>query len=87
MAITTDDFNGVPKQDYKDYVKVRLNVFLQRLGLPTRYRVKDCSVEGWFEKNTYAYKQIDFFTAGVGMEYESNWSDSALGSAWRKKDE
>lgn len=85
MAITSEDFNGTPKQDYKDYVKVRLNVFLSRLGLPTRYRVKDCSVENWFEKNTYSFKLIDFFTAGVGMEYESNWKDSALGSAWRIK--
>ena len=57
------------------------------IRLPTRYRVKDCSVENWFEKNTYAYKQIDFFTAGVGMEYETDWSDNALGSAWREKSE
>jgi ribonucleotide reductase beta subunit family protein with ferritin-like domain len=83
MAIPEDEFNGVQKSDFKDYVKIRLNVFLNRLGLRVRYIVKDCPVENWFEKNTYSYKVIDFFTAGQGMEYESSWDEVALGSAWR----
>lgn len=83
MAIIGDELNGVSKQEYKDYVKVRLNVFLTRLGLPKRYRVKDCSIEDWFEKNTYSYKAIDFFTAGMGMEYETSWDEYSLGNAWR----
>lgn len=83
MAVRGDTLNGVNKQDFKNYVKVRLNVFLSRLGLRHHYVVKDCPIEDWFEKNTYSYKMIDFFTAGQGMEYEDGWSTNALGSAWR----
>lgn len=84
MAILNEELNGVKKEDYKDYVKIRLNVFLNRLGLRSRYVVKDCPIENWFEKNTYSYKVIDFFTAGMGLEYESSWDEHALGNAWRK---
>lgn len=84
MAIPKDSFNGIPKEEFKKYVKVRLNVFLTRLNLRTRFIVKDCSIEDWFEKNTYAYKVIDFFTAGMGMEYETSWNETALGNAWRE---
>ena len=86
MAIPDDSLNGIDKEEFKKYVKVRLNVFLNRLGLRVRYIVKDCSIEGWFEKNTYSYKVIDFFTSGVGMEYETSWDEEALGSAWRNKE-
>lgn len=82
MAIPEEELNGIKKEDFKDYVKVRLNIFLKRLGLNNRYRVKDCPIEDWFEKNTYSYKVIDFFTAGMGMEYESGWDEIALGGAW-----
>lgn len=84
MAIPSDELNGVKKEDFKDYVKVRLNVFLNRLGLRVRYIVKDCPIENWFEKNTYSYKVIDFFTPGMGMEYESSWDEAALGGAWEE---
>lgn len=84
MAIIGDSLNGERKEDFKDYVKIRLNVFLNRLGLRVRYIVKDCPIENWFEKNTYSYKVIDFFTAGQGMEYESGWDEYALGNAWRE---
>lgn len=83
MAIPGEELNGVDKEDFKKYVKVRLNVFLSRLGLRVRYIVKDCAIEDWFEKNTYSYKVIDFFTAGMGMEYETSWDEVALGNAWR----
>lgn len=86
MAIPSDSLNGVLKSDFKDYVKIRLNVFLKRLGLRSRYIVKDCPIENWFEKNTYSYKMIDFFTSGQGMEYEVAWNEVALGSAWRRGD-
>jgi ribonucleotide reductase beta subunit family protein with ferritin-like domain len=85
LAIPGKELNGIKKEDFKSYVKVRLNVFLNRLGLRVRYIVKDCPIEDWFEKNTYSYKVIDFFTAGQGMEYEGGWDEHALGSAWRKE--
>lgn len=84
LAIPGEELNGIKKEDFKSYVKIRLNVFLNRLGLRVRYIVKNCPIESWFEKNTYSYKVIDFFTAGQGMEYEGGWDENALGNAWRK---
>jgi ribonucleotide reductase beta subunit family protein with ferritin-like domain len=85
MAITKDSLNGVPKQEFKEFVKHRLNIYLERLGLPHEFEVGKCSVVDWFEKNTYAYKVVDFFSAGIGMEYESSWNESAFGNAWTKE--
>jgi ribonucleotide reductase beta subunit family protein with ferritin-like domain len=84
MAIPGDELNGIKKADFKDYVKIRLNVFLNRLGLRVRYIVKDCPIADWFEKNTYSYKVVDFFTPGMGMEYESSWDEYALGTGWEE---
>ena len=77
-AIPDDTFNGVPKQHYKEHVKLRLNVFLNRLGCPDYFVVGDCSMTDWFAKGTEAYKSIDFFTPGVGMEYTLAWSKDSF---------
>lgn len=81
-AIPGESFNGVPKQEYKEYVKHRLNIYAERLGLPPEFEVGGCSIIDWFEKNTYAYKVPDFFTAGMGMEYESSWDEEGFKNAW-----
>lgn len=84
-AIIGDSLNGVSKKEYKDFVKHRFNIFANRLGLNAPFRVRDCQVVDWFEKNTYSYKVPDFFTAGLGMEYESSWSEQAFANYWREK--
>lgn len=86
-AIPGDELNGTPKQEFKEFSKYRLNVYLERLGLPPEFEIGECHVKDWFEKNTYAYKMIDFFSAGVGMEYESSWNDEGFKSAWLKESE
>lgn len=83
LAILGDSLNGVTKDQYKQYVKHRLNIYLNRLGLPARFKVTDCPIVDWFEKNTYAYKVIDFFTAGMGMEYETSYNERGFSAAWR----
>lgn len=84
MAIPGESLNGVSKQEYKEFVKHRLNIYCDRLCIPHEFKVGECSVKDWFEKNTYAYKMIDFFSAGVGMEYESSWDEEGFKSAWLK---
>ena len=84
MAIPGESLNGVPKQEFKEFVKHRFNIYLERLGLPHMFKIGKCSIIDWFEKNTYSYKVIDFFTPGMGMEYESSWDEQALVSAWTK---
>jgi len=77
-AITGEKLNGVPKQEFKEYVKHRFNVYLEGLQLPKYFEVGECSIIDWFELNTYAYKVPDFFTPGVGMEYETSWDEQGF---------
>jgi ribonucleotide reductase beta subunit family protein with ferritin-like domain len=84
MAITGEKFNGINKQEYKEFVKYRLNIYLERIGLPPEFEVEVCSIIDWFEKNTYSYKVIDFFSSGMGQEYESSWDETAFKKTWNK---
>lgn len=83
-AIPGDSLNGVPKDHFKQYVRHRANIYHNRLGLPDVYEVGECSITDWFEDNTVAYKVIDFFTPGIGQEYQSGWNKELLSSAWKK---
>lgn len=84
IAIPGDKFNGINKQEYKEFVKYRLNIYLERLGLPHEFVIGVCSITDWFELNTYAYKVIDFFSAGMGMEYESSWDETGFIRGWKE---
>lgn len=84
IAIPEDVFNGVPKQEYKEFVKKRLNTYLTRIQLPEVFEVGECSITEWFELNTYAYKVADFFTPGMGMEYESSWDETGFVKGWKE---
>ncbi len=81
-AIIGDSLNGVVKQEYKEMSKHRLNIYLERLGLPHEFHVGECSIIDWFGKNTYSYKKIDFFTPGQGSEYQMAWDKHALGNGF-----
>lgn len=87
MAILEDSFNGYTKDQYKQFVKYRLNIWLKRIGLNSRFKVTDCPIIDQFEKNTYSYKVIDFFTAGMGMEYETSFDERGFSAAWRNVSE
>lgn len=83
-AIIGESLNGVPKQHYKENVKHRLNIYAERLGLPHEFTVGDCSITDWFDKGTYTYKKIDFFTTGQGSEYQMAWDENALGNGFKE---
>ena len=81
MAIPGEKLNGVKKSDFKKFVQKRLNIYLERLGLPPEFENTESPVEEWFELNTVAYKVVDFFTPGMGNEYEQGWSEDAFTTA------
>lgn len=85
-AIIGDSLNGHSKASFKLFTDYRLNVYCERLGIPSQFTVdpKDCPVIDWFEKNTYAYKMVDFFSTGVGMEYETAWDTHSMVEAFCK---
>lgn len=78
LAIIGEKLNGVSKAEFKMFVKKRLNLYLFRLGLPPEFEEVETSIDNWFELNTVAYKVVDFFTPGMGSEYEQGWSESAF---------
>jgi len=75
LAFLEDTLNGMTKDDFKNYVKVRLNVFAERLGLDLPFPGAESPITKWFELGTDSYKMVDFFTPGMGMEYESGWDE------------
>jgi ribonucleotide reductase beta subunit family protein with ferritin-like domain len=78
LAIPGGMLNGQSAQDYKDYVKVRINEYCRRIQVPEAFPGAASPVQDWFETQTYAYKMIDFFTPGVGMEYETSWDETGF---------
>lgn len=81
LAIPASKLNGVDKEDFKKFVRKRLNLYLDRLGLPPEFENTESPIEDWFELNTVAYKVVDFFTPGMGSEYEQGWSEDAFTTA------
>lgn len=86
MAFIEDTLNGMTKDDFKDYVKVRLNKFAERLGLDLPFPGITSPITAWFDLGTDSYKVTDFFTPGMGMEYESSWNEQGFIDGWRMGD-
>ena len=86
MAIPGGELNGQSAEDYKAFVRYRLNVWCRRIGLEDHFEDDNTPIKDWFEMNTYAYKMIDFFTPGMGMEYELGWPEEELALAWEEDD-
>lgn len=78
QAIPSGELNGTTVEQYETYVKHRLNVYAERLGLPHEFVIEDNPVREWFEEGTEAYKVPDFFTPGMGMEYEMSWDEQGF---------
>lgn len=81
QAIPSGELNGTTVEQFITYVKRRLNIYAERLGLPHEFDLSgvDDPVSGWFEENTVAYKVPDFFTPGVSSEYEKGgWDEQGF---------
>jgi len=88
QAIPSGVLNGTTAEQFKTYVKRRLNIYAERLGIPPEFDLSevDDPVSGWFEENTEAYKVPDFFTPGMSMEYETGgWDEAGFIRALTKK--
>lgn len=71
-----EDFNGVSVNEYKDFVKKLANNYLGKLGVNKEYfpfDVKSSKLEEWFDIQTKAYAEPDFFGKGESKEYELHW--------------
>lgn len=86
MAFIEDTLNGMTKEDFKAFVRYRLNIFLARIGLDHAFEDDDTPIKDWFEINTYAYKMVDFFSTGMGQEYEMGWKEEDFSLAWTEEE-
>lgn len=87
-AIPSGSLNGTTVEQFITYVKRRLNIYAERLGIPHEFDLTgvDDPVSGWFEENTAAYKVPDFFTPGMPMEYETGgWDEDGFVRALKKQ--
>lgn len=71
-----EDFNGVSVVEYKKFVKKLANNYLVKLGVKDNllpYNIDYSELEDWFDIQTKAYAEPDFFGKGESKEYESHW--------------
>jgi ribonucleotide reductase beta subunit family protein with ferritin-like domain len=87
QAIPSGFLNGTTVEQFETFVKYRLNVYAERLGLPHEFDIPEGEnpVRDWFEENTAAYKMPDFFTPGMSMEYEMGWDKSGFKRALERE--
>ena len=84
--ITGDSFNGISKEEYKLFVRCRMNDYFKRLGAKTLpFEDVPSKLDEWFNIQNSAYSEPDFFRKGQNKEYESGWSKKRLGDVWRKE--
>lgn len=88
QAIPGGVLNGTTAEEFKTYVKYRLNTYCDRLGIPREFEIDPelDTVRRWFEDNTKAYKVPDFFTPGMSSEYETGgWDEEGFIRALKKE--
>lgn len=75
------DIKGITKANMVDFVKHRINVCMEYLGMEPLYDNLDGVIESWFYKGVTNLVFHDFFT-GAGSEYHINWREDAFGKVW-----
>lgn len=75
--------DGITAKNMKDFIKHRINLCLNNLGLEGCYNEEELDgfIASWFYKNIAAIQFHDFFTGG-GSEYDSNWSRDLFGTVF-----
>lgn len=81
--IPENGLNKVSRQDFKDFVKRRIDEYFERLGcFETHFGTKESKLDVWFEIQNEAYSETDFFYGGVTKEYEVSWDSVGFGKCW-----
>lgn len=73
-AIPNDDIDGVSVEALKTFVRHRVNLCLQMLGLNAIFDEKNNVIKDWFYDGINSVQLHDFFV-GVGNEYNRNWNE------------
>lgn len=79
MIFEKGEMDGITKEQMKTFVKSRINICLQNLGIDPIYEVHNNIIADWFYKGINGITFHDFFT-GTGNSYNRNWNEA--GFAW-----
>jgi len=79
MLFEKGDIRGITDHQMKQFIKSRLNLCLEQLGLEKAYEVDYDPISKWFYKNINSGQLHDFFNK-QGNNYTRNWVEG--GFAW-----
>lgn len=75
--IPNDDIEGISKESLKVFVRHRVNLCLQQLGLVSEFDEGKNVIKEWFYDGINAVQLHDFFV-GVGNEYNRDWNEKGF---------
>lgn len=76
MIFEKGDIEGINQEDLRTFVRSRLNLCLENLGVEKIFEVGENPIAEWFYKGINSYQLHDFFT-GVGSEYNRAGADES----------
>jgi ribonucleotide reductase beta subunit family protein with ferritin-like domain len=74
MIFEKGGMEGIKKEDMKTFVKSRLNLCLQHLGINPIFEIDSNPIAEWFYKDINLIQFNDLFT-GIGSEYNRDWNE------------
>ena len=80
MIFEKGEILGITAEDMRTFVKSRINLCLQNLGIPPLFSINSNPIADWFYNDVNAVKLGDFFV-GVDSSYNRNWSEARF--AWK----
>lgn len=77
MIFEKGDMEGITSEQMKTFVKSRINLCLERLGIEPIFEVKNNIIAEWFYDNINAVTFHDFFS-GIGSSYNRSWDEKSF---------
>lgn len=77
MIFEKGEMEGITSEQMKTFVKSRINLCLERLGVKPIFEVSNNIIADWFYDNINAVSLHDFFS-GVGNSYNRDWDEKGF---------
>lgn len=77
MIFEKGEISGFKEKDIKTFVKSRINLCLNNLGIDSIYEIKDNPIAEWFYSMNNTLVVHDFFSS-LGNQYNRNWSEGSF---------
>ena len=75
MIFAKGKIDGITERDMKTFIKSRINLCLNNLGIDSIYDINDNPIGRWFYDNITMPTIHDFFYA-LGSQYHRDWAES-----------